>query len=319
MLDLQSFLRFWQNVTAQVGWHQTVRRERINSSGSCMSVLRIFQLCFLAVESTDRMTTKSSALSWARNPPEIFCRSFIMRASASAWLLVKGTLGSCRNRNTSLLGWCRAREEVRPAASRLPAATLGAAQRRQRLMKGEPLRHDGVVTPLDARDQSRFERNATLAGEIDGVTGPTQQDLHLARPVLVIELDQRLQFPQMMSVAQGMQHVLHHVVRLPVVMHHDANDAGHEAAAVGADPIKGEKSSRGDVQPLGLAAEAKAGFVQVLDLGAAHLLAHRIDEALQPIGATAAHPGDGRWDQAHAEEIAHHLARPSRRSNSAIL
>jgi hypothetical protein len=39
-------------------------------------------------------------------------------------------------------------------ASRLPAATLGAAQRRQRLMKGEPLRHDGVVTPLDARDQS---------------------------------------------------------------------------------------------------------------------------------------------------------------------
>src|ERR1700730_6636843 len=90
-------------VTAQVGWHQTVRRERINSSGSCMSVLRIFQLCFLAVESTDRMTTKSSALSWARNPPEIFCRSFIMRASASAWLLVKGTLGSCRNRNTSLL------------------------------------------------------------------------------------------------------------------------------------------------------------------------------------------------------------------------
>src|ERR1700738_2522810 len=93
----------FSRVTAQVGWHQTVRRERINSSGSCMSVLRIFQLCFLAVESTDRMTTKSSALSWARNPPEIFCRSFIMRASASAWLLVKGTLGSCRNRNTSLL------------------------------------------------------------------------------------------------------------------------------------------------------------------------------------------------------------------------
>ena len=150
------------------------------------------------------------------------------------------------------------------------------------------------------------------------MTGPTQQDLHLARPVLVIELDQRLQFPQMMSVAQGMQHVLHHVVRLPVVMHHDANDAGHEAAAVGADPIKGEKSSRGDVQPLGLAAETKAGFVQVLDLGTAHLLAHRIDEALQPIGATAAHPGDGRWNQAHAEEIAHHLGQAVFRQEMAM-
>jgi hypothetical protein len=44
----------------------------------------------------------------------------------------------------------QAQEEVMADASRLPAATLGAA--RQRLMKGEPLRHDGVVTPLDARD-----------------------------------------------------------------------------------------------------------------------------------------------------------------------
>src|SRR3984893_4875506 len=73
----------------------------------------------------------------------------------------------------------------------------------------------------------------------------------------LIELDQRFQFPQMMSVAQGMQHALHRVVGLPVVMHHDADDAGQEAAAVGADPIKSEKSSRGDVQPLGLAAETK--------------------------------------------------------------
>jgi hypothetical protein len=46
----------------------------------------------------------------------------------------------------------QAQEEVMADASRLPAATLGLAQRRQRLMKGEPLRHDGVVTPLDARD-----------------------------------------------------------------------------------------------------------------------------------------------------------------------
>ena len=40
--------------------------------------------CFLLVESTDRMIAKSSALVLTRNPPEIFCRSFIMRASPSA-------------------------------------------------------------------------------------------------------------------------------------------------------------------------------------------------------------------------------------------
>src|SRR5207302_4693248 len=98
----------------------------------------------------------------------------------------------------------------------------------------------------------------------------------------------------------------------------DPDDAGQKAAAAGADPIEREKSSRGDVQPLGLAAETKAGFVQVLDLGTAHLLAHCIGEALEPIGATAAHPGDGRWNQAYAEEIAHQLGQAVFRQEMAM-
>ena len=75
-----------------------------------------------------------------------------MPASASAQLLVKGTLGSCRTQHVAP-ALMQAQEEVMADASRLPAATLGAA--RPRLMKGEPLRHDGVVTPLDARDLQR--------------------------------------------------------------------------------------------------------------------------------------------------------------------
>src|SRR5260370_14221318 len=59
------------------------------------------------------------------------------------------------------------------------------------------------------------------------------------------------------------------------------------------------------MQPVDLAAETKAGFVQVLDVGAAHLLAHRIDEALEPVGATPAHASDGCGNQAYTEEIAH--------------
>src|SRR5271166_2843317 len=50
---------------------------------------------------TERMTAKSFAPSSDRNPPEIFCRSFIILPSRSARLLVNGTRGSVRKRSTS--------------------------------------------------------------------------------------------------------------------------------------------------------------------------------------------------------------------------
>ena len=49
-----------------------------------------FQPCFFAVEMKERMAAKSVAPSWQRKPPEIFCLTFIMRTSRSAWLLLKG-------------------------------------------------------------------------------------------------------------------------------------------------------------------------------------------------------------------------------------
>jgi hypothetical protein len=55
-----------------------------------VKVCNKFQPCFLAVERTVRMTAKSFAPHSERNPPEIFWRSFIMRPSRSARLLVKG-------------------------------------------------------------------------------------------------------------------------------------------------------------------------------------------------------------------------------------
>ena len=66
--------------------------------------------CFLAVDSSDRMTAKSSAPSTDRKPPEIFWRNFIIRPSRSARLLVNGTVGSVRKRNTSgFRPWSRRR------------------------------------------------------------------------------------------------------------------------------------------------------------------------------------------------------------------
>ena len=43
-----------------------------------------FQPCFLAVAMNERMVAKSVAPAMQRKPPEIFCLTFIMRASRSA-------------------------------------------------------------------------------------------------------------------------------------------------------------------------------------------------------------------------------------------
>ena len=72
-------------VTAQVG--EPVydrRRELANSEGFWARASMMVQPCFLAVERKERMTAKSVAPSRERKPPDIFCRSFIMRPLRSA-------------------------------------------------------------------------------------------------------------------------------------------------------------------------------------------------------------------------------------------
>src|SRR4051812_12214373 len=75
----------------------------IKLSGLAFRVCRISQPCFLAVESSERITANSIAPSMERNPPEIFWRNFIIRPSRSARLLLNGTRGSMRKRSTSCL------------------------------------------------------------------------------------------------------------------------------------------------------------------------------------------------------------------------
>ena len=166
---------------------------------------------------------------------------------------------------------CEAQEEIVSGSARLTTAPFagslhgGARQRRLGLMEGEPFGENGVVTALETFDESRFQRNASFSREIGRVTGAAQQPLHLARPVFLLDLDQRLQFAQMMGVAQGMQHAWHRVVGLPVIVHDDADDIRQQAAALGADAIEGEQGGARHMQPLRLAADAKAGLVHVLD------------------------------------------------------
>src|ERR1700686_2487550 len=97
-------------------------------------------------------------------------------------------------------------------------------------------------------------------------------------------------FSMSMSATQGVQHARHGVVGLPVVMHDNADDVRQQAAASGTGAVEGEPGGRGDMQPLGLAADAKAGLVHVLDGCGGDAVAHRSDEILQAGGPAATDP-----------------------------
>src|SRR5215210_3421930 len=89
-------------------------RSSTSSFGGTVSARRMLTPCFRAVEMTERMAAHISAPTTVRNPPEIVIRSFIMRMSRSAWLLVNGTSKSAVNRSTSALRSRRRSSRVCP-------------------------------------------------------------------------------------------------------------------------------------------------------------------------------------------------------------
>ena len=107
-------------------------------------------------------------------------------------------------------------------------------------MEGRALGNDRVVVSSEQVDEGGFQRPVPLAGEGGGVAGAAQQALHPARPVLLLDLDQGLEFAQVVGVAQGMPHALQGVVGLPVIVDDDAGDAVEQAAAPGRDTVEDE-------------------------------------------------------------------------------
>ena len=111
-----------------------------------------------------------------------------------------------------LFGRCEAQEEIMSGLARRTAAPFaaslhrGSRQRHLGLMEGQPLGENGVVTTLTTFDQLRLHRNAPFSRSVRSVTGAAQQPLHLARTLLFLDLDESLQFTQMMGIAQGVQH-----------------------------------------------------------------------------------------------------------------
>ena len=137
------------------------------------------------------------------------------------------------------------------------------------------------------------------------MTGTAQQPLHLSRPVFLLDFDESLQFAKMMSVAQGVQHPLHRVVGLPVIVDDNAGDIRQQAAALGTHTIESQQRGGRHMQPLRLAADAEAGLIHVFYGRARHEIAHRFSKAPKTFGASVAHSGDRRGGELHAEEIGH--------------
>ena len=71
-------------------------------------------------------------------------------------------------------------------------------------MEREPLGDDGVIAAPELGDKAGVERHAAVPSEMGGMTGAAQQALHLARSLFLLDVDQRLEFAQVMGVAQGM-------------------------------------------------------------------------------------------------------------------
>src|SRR5271166_6485798 len=71
------------------------------------------------------------------------------------------------------------------------------------------------------------------------MAGTAQQDLHPARPIFLFDLEQCFKFAQVMRVAKRVLNALHGVVRLPVVMPHNAADTTQHVTAIDADAVVG--------------------------------------------------------------------------------
>lgn len=128
--------------------------------GDRVRVSKMLIPCFLAVEMemTDLMSAKTCAPLRVQKVPEIFIRSFIMRRSCSAWLLVFGLVVGewdrevCDEPQDFIAVITQAEEQVVAWPPDFSAAGAGAfGQRGLAFVEGGPLgedRHDEVVSEI---------------------------------------------------------------------------------------------------------------------------------------------------------------------------
>ena len=97
----------------------------------------------------------------------------------------------------------QAQQQIMTDPPRLPARALPLPRHESAglcLMERQAVGEDRVETSLDQHDETRPHGYALLAREVGRMAGAPQQTLHLARPVLSLDLDQRLQFAQVVAL-----------------------------------------------------------------------------------------------------------------------
>ena len=130
-------------------------------------------------------------------------------------------------------------------------------------MEGEPAPDDGVVA-FDQRSQNerRQRRSALDVGAADGCVGLDEKVAHLPGPLLFVDVDQGLEFAQVMGVAQRVPDAGQRAIGFEVIVDdHPATKALGQRASLGRHPIRGQGDRRGGMQPMAFAGDAKARFV----------------------------------------------------------
>ena len=84
-----------------------------------------------------------------------------------------------------------------------------SAERRLAFMERKPLRQNAVIAGGQPGQKPRAQAPLSRARQIGGVTGLPQKAMHRPCPRLLLNVDERLEFPQMMRVAQRVRHARH--------------------------------------------------------------------------------------------------------------
>jgi hypothetical protein len=180
-------------------------------------------------------------------------------------------------------------------------------------VQGKPGGQGGIVGRQDAVFVRVRQRHRTgRLGLANLLVRRAQKLVHRAGPRLLLDLDERLEFAQVVGIAQGVLSTAQGVVWSEMIVHDDAvsHGSGHVAARL-ADAVVGIDDGRGTMQPACFAADAKACLVQVAHLrrhdACGDMLYHR---RLRLGGVRRPSHHAGGAEAAGREQIGHDLADP---------
>jgi len=123
----------------------------------------------------------------------------------------------------------------------------------------------GIEPPVDLEDILLIDRRQIpIPGDPCRIQGVEQDDLHVRRPGLLVVIDQGLQFPEQMRIAETVTHVFHCQIWWPTIVNNRSHQSRRDIAPSGAETKMAEGVGTENMQPARLAGNSEAGLVQML-------------------------------------------------------